>query len=88
MVYMNAEGADGLWYNLWIAVNPEVFRAGGEGSFDWETATGGMGVWDPFRWQWRFMGSFVTGPLRLQRAQMIDGAVVKGSFETWLILWE
>jgi hypothetical protein len=76
-----------MWYGLWLLVRPDLFHDGASGTLEWADATGGMGVWDPYRNEWRFMGSFVTGPVRLERASTADGAPVRGSFETWLIQW-
>ena len=82
-----AEAGNGTYYNLWVGVNPERFRAGESGPFDGTFAWGGMGSWNPTTQRWTYLGGFVDGWLEIDRAGLAPGSPVSGRFRARVIQW-
>ena len=73
VVDLTAEAANGTYYNVWVGVNPERFRAGASGTFDGTFAWGGIGNWNPKTATWTYLGGFVDGSVEIDRASLAAG---------------
>jgi hypothetical protein len=87
VVDLTAEAADGTYYTLWLGVNPEQFKAGTAGPFDGTYAWGGIGNWNPRTAQWTYLGGFVQGELKVDRASLAAGGAVSGRFRATVVQW-
>jgi hypothetical protein len=87
LVYLTGYSADGMSYNIGISVNPAQFRPGSAGRFDGVFAYGWMGSWNPWTWQWTYLGGFDGGRIELDAAGLQRGARVSGRFQGRVIRW-
>ncbi len=87
VVYLTGYSTSGLSYTIGIRVNPSQFRAGSAGRFDGTYAMAWMGSWNPWAWQWTYMGSFDSGRMELDAAGLQRGAPVSGRFRAKVLRW-
>jgi hypothetical protein len=87
VVDLSAEATNGSTYNIWLGVNPALFKDGATLRFDEDVAWGGLGQWNPQTRQWTYFGGFVGGEIRLDKAGLASGTTVRGRFAARVIKW-
>jgi hypothetical protein len=87
VVHLQVAGIDGLYYQMWINVDPQYFVSGATVSLDQGQAGAYVGFWNPATRTWTDGGSVANGQVRLERATLVDGGAVSGRISGWVVQW-
>jgi hypothetical protein len=80
-------GADGNWYQVWLSIRPDKFRAGKDAVFELGEARGSAGFWNPRTSTWTTMGFPVKGRVSIEAAGTTADALVRASFQAEMVQW-
>jgi spore coat protein CotH len=84
-VWLVGQSTDGNLYNIGIHVNPEQFRPGNAGPFDYAYARGWMSAWNAG--QSSYLGDLVNGRVEIDAAGLQPGSPVSGRFQASVARW-